>query len=202
MKPLYLSIALALGTVSVMPDAFASLTIVDSNVAYLQHMQIKNDRLKARLAQHGLSKKNRPQLFSLIEQRLEQDASSANGLDPSSSQNCTSGRPELCSFFKHMGIEPAISASTGEQFVVLSALNSKTVPTDYTLIDLRLINEKASSLLTRHTMNTLEMEMKLSVNLYIRMSKHRIYFLSLQLRNVSLQMAGSRLYTKMPIIGR
>lgn len=146
MKPLYLSIALALGTVSVMPDAFASLTIVDSNVAYLQQMQIKNDRLKARLAQHGLSKKNRPQLFSLIEQRLEQDASSANGLDPSSSQNCTSGRPELCSFFKHMGIEPAISASTGEQFVVLSALNSKTVPTDYTLIDLRLINEKGEQL--------------------------------------------------------
>ncbi|KAF7781387.1 hypothetical protein PRUB_b0586 [Pseudoalteromonas rubra] len=146
MKPLYLSIALALGTVSVMPDVFAGQIEADSNVAYQQDMQIKNDRLIARLALHGLSKKNRPQLFSLIEQRLEKDASSADNLGFSSLQNCTSGRPELCSFFKHMGIEPATRASTGEQFIVLSALNSKTVSTDYTLIDLQLVNEKGEQL--------------------------------------------------------
>ncbi|WP_125562676.1 Hint domain-containing protein [Pseudoalteromonas rubra] len=146
MKPLYLSIAFALGTASVMPDAFASLIEADNNVVYQQDIQIKNDRLKARLAQHGLSKKNRPHLFSLIEQRLEQDVSSADTLGFSLLQNCTSGRPELCSFFKHMGIGSATKASSGEQFVVLSALNSKTVPTDYTLIDLQLVNEKGEQL--------------------------------------------------------
>ncbi|WP_194868162.1 Hint domain-containing protein [Pseudoalteromonas sp. PPB1] len=146
MKPLYLSIALALGTVSVMPEAFAGLIKANSNVAYQQDMQNKNARLKARLAQHGLSRKNRPHLFSLIEQRLEQSSSSAEHFGLRSLQNCTFGRPDLCSFFKHMGVEPATSPSTGEQFVVLSALNSKTVSTDYTLIDLRLINEKGEQL--------------------------------------------------------
>ncbi|MCF2910663.1 Hint domain-containing protein [Pseudoalteromonas sp. DL2-H2.2] len=146
MKPLYLSIALALGTVSVMPDTFAGSLKATSGVAYQQDMQIKNERLKARLAQHGLSSKNRPQLFSLIEQRLEQDMLVTENPRPSSLQNCLSGRPELCSFFKHMGIEVAKSNANGESYVVLSALNSKTVSTDYTLIDLHLTNEKGEQL--------------------------------------------------------
>ncbi|RZM78379.1 hypothetical protein C3B51_14475 [Pseudoalteromonas rubra] len=146
MKPLYLSIALALGTAVVMPDAFADPLKADSNVAYQQDIQIKNERLKARLAQHGLSKSNRPHLYSLIEQRLNQEVSVAGNSGSSSLQNCLSGRPELCSFFKHMGVEVATSSATGEPYVVLSALNSKTVSTDYTLIDLRLINEKGEQL--------------------------------------------------------
>ncbi|WP_125717254.1 Hint domain-containing protein [Pseudoalteromonas rubra] len=146
MKPLYLSIALALGTAVVMPDAFADLLKADSNVAYQQDIQIKNERLKARLAQHGLSKSNRPHLYSLIEQRLNQEVSVAGNSGSSSLQNCLSRRPELCSFFKHMGVEVATSSATGEPYVVLSALNSKTVSTDYTLIDLRLINEKGEQL--------------------------------------------------------
>ncbi|AZZ96356.1 Hint domain-containing protein [Pseudoalteromonas sp. R3] len=145
MKPLYLSIALALGTVSVMPDTFAGSLQAVSNAAYQQDMQIKNERLKARLARHGLSRKNRPQLFSLIEQRLEQDTLVTENPRLSSLQNCLSGRPELCSFFKHMGVDVVNNAS-GEPFVLLSALNSKTVSTDYTLIDLHLTNEKGEQL--------------------------------------------------------
>ncbi|MCO7190621.1 MULTISPECIES: Hint domain-containing protein [unclassified Pseudoalteromonas] len=145
MKPLYLSIALALGTVSVMPDTFAGSSQAASDAAYQQDMQIKNDRLKARLARHGLSRKNRPHLFSLIEQRLDHDELETENPRLSSLQNCLSGRPELCSFFKHMGIDVANNAS-GEPFVLLSALNSKTVSTDYTLIDLHLTNEKGEQL--------------------------------------------------------
>ncbi|ALU46005.1 Hint domain-containing protein [Pseudoalteromonas rubra] len=146
MKPLYLSIAMALGTVSVMPDTFAGSLKAASDSVYQQDMLIKNERLNARLAQHGLSRKNRPQLFSLIEQRLELDKLVTENLNPSSLQNCLSGRPELCSFFKHMGIEVATSNANGESYVVLSALNSKTVSTDYTLIDLHLTNEKGEQL--------------------------------------------------------
>ncbi|QTL37643.1 Hint domain-containing protein [Pseudoalteromonas viridis] len=145
MKPLYLSIALALGTVSVMPEAVAGSSQAAFDATGQQDMQIKNDRLKARLARHGLSRKNRPQLFSLIEQRLDQGTLVTGNPRLSSLQNCTSGRPELCSFFKHMGVDVANNAS-GEPFIVLSALNSKTVSTDYTWIDLHLTNEKGEQL--------------------------------------------------------
>ncbi|TMP26828.1 hypothetical protein CWB99_17170 [Pseudoalteromonas rubra] len=146
MKPLYLSIALALGTVFVMPDSLAGSSNATHDVAYQQSMQIKNEHLKARLAEHSLSKNNRPHLFSLIDQRLKRDISVADSASISSLQNCSSGRPELCSFFKHMGVEVATNNTTGESFVVLSALYSKTVSTNYTLIDLRLINEKGEQL--------------------------------------------------------
>ncbi|WP_125780507.1 Hint domain-containing protein [Pseudoalteromonas rubra] len=145
MKPLYLSIALALGTVSVMPGVFANSLKTGSNIAHQKGMQVKNERLKARLAEHGLSKNNRPHLFSLIDQRQEKSTLVADNATPSSLQSCSIGRPELCSFFKHMGIDVANNAS-GEPFIVLSALNSKTVSTDYTLIDLHLTNEKGEQL--------------------------------------------------------
>lgn len=173
MKKLSLAIALALGTTVVSQAAIADKMIQSPSVN-IEQQQLKSTlrelkvnvfqskgetdftqmsqvkRTQARLEKLGLSAKNRPHLFSLIEQQAEKSLAkkrlSALTTDTmtaadSVSGNCVEGDSNLCSFFTHMGFAVLIHKETNEPYLVASALNSEQTPTNYTLIDLTLVNE-------------------------------------------------------------
>ncbi|MCL1124948.1 Hint domain-containing protein [Shewanella surugensis] len=114
---------------------------------FTQMSQVK--RMEARFEKFGLNAKNRPHLFNLIEQqgekslakaRLSTLATSAMTTDDTSG-NCVEGDTNLCSFFSHMGFSVLVHKETNEPYLVASALNSERALTNYTMIDLTLVNE-------------------------------------------------------------
>ncbi len=173
MKKLSLAIALALGTAGVTQSTIAD-EMVQPHVMATEQYQLKTSlrelkgktfqsqgetdftqmsqvkRTKARLEKLGLSAKNRPHLFSLIDQqrdktlakkRLSTLTTNTVTTADAVSGNCVEGETNLCSFFTHMGFAVKVHKETNEPYLVASALNSEQTPTNYTLIDLTLVNE-------------------------------------------------------------
>ncbi|MBE0366732.1 Hint domain-containing protein [Pseudoalteromonas aurantia] len=160
MKILSLSIALALGGASISAHASQSDIAMTAAAPYFNvehgfartNLKTKenNQALKDRLNKYGLNKHNRPHLFSLINKQLESGYTSssffgAQGLE-SKAEECDAHRVSLCSFFKHMGVEVLTPPGTDEEHLVISALNSENKTTDYTFIDITLVDEKGSSI--------------------------------------------------------
>jgi hypothetical protein len=156
MKVLSLSIALALGSASISAYATQSEltttpTIASFNIAQgFKKINLtdksKNQALKDRLNKYGLNKHNRPYLFSLINKQLEKGFQADTLLDQkmnsTNAANCDAHHTSLCSFFKHMGYEILTWPGTNDQYLVVSALNSEMTSTDYTMIDITLVDEK------------------------------------------------------------
>lgn len=162
MKPLSLAIALALASTApawassdlVSPSSSHTLTQPATQSAF--NLTDLSDRkqlakLKSRLAKHGITAKNRPHLFELLAKQPRRAAALTLAADgklqaaPALSgltTNCTTSNASLCSFFKHMGIQILNKADTNEPYLVVSALNSEKSSTNYTLIDIVLVNEK------------------------------------------------------------
>lgn len=170
MKKLSLAIAIALGS-SLLSQAVIADEMVRSNTINVEQQQLKTTlrelkgkefssqgetdftqmsqvkRMQARLEKFGLNAKNRPHLFSLIEQQGEKSAAKARlaadtfTTSDTTSGNCVEGESNLCSFFTHMGFSVLTHKETNEPYLVASALNSEKNPTNYTLIDLMLVNE-------------------------------------------------------------
>lgn len=155
MKLLSLSIALALGSASISayaaPSELNTQVVAPFNIAHgfeksnLSNVD-KNQALKDRLNKHGLNKHNRPHLFSLINKQLEKvdqvGVQLEQKMSGESAGNCNAHHTSLCSFFKHMGYEVVNWPGTNEQYLVVSALNSEMISTDYTMIDITLVDEK------------------------------------------------------------
>ncbi|OHU86847.1 MULTISPECIES: Hint domain-containing protein [Pseudoalteromonas] len=165
MKILSLSIALALGASSALaqtsvPHSANPINVEQPNIqiepaSYVRSNLVnksQNARLKARLAKYGLTKKNRPHLYNLIDNQLyQQDKQSESGVVAQSygtttTENCETHPSNVCSFFKHMGFEVATLPGTTEKYLVVSALNSERVPTNYTFIDLTLVDQNGRSI--------------------------------------------------------
>ncbi|CAM4290076.1 Hint domain-containing protein [Pseudoalteromonas byunsanensis] len=164
MKILSLSIALALGASSALAQTSVSHPVNPINVEQA-HVKgeptsyatsnlmnkAQSNRLKSRLAKYGLTKKNRPHLYNLIDKQLYQgekvELSNADKLSYSAtSENCNTHPSNVCSFFKHMGFEVATLPGTTEKYLVVSALNSERVPTNYTFIDITLVDQNGRSI--------------------------------------------------------
>ncbi|KZN57570.1 hypothetical protein N473_06705 [Pseudoalteromonas luteoviolacea CPMOR-1] len=149
MKLLSLSVALALGATSTLALANNINPVIGEANYELSQAQVidKNAALTKRLAQHGLNAKTRPHLFNLIEQRAN---SKVSGVIPSTlnqaQANCTSANKELCSFFIHTGVSIRTDTRTNKPHLVVTALNSKSYNTEYTMLDIVLMNEKGESL--------------------------------------------------------
>ncbi|TMO64176.1 Hint domain-containing protein [Pseudoalteromonas aurantia] len=159
MKVLSLSIALALGCASI--SAYATQSELSTQTAAPFNIaqgfekanltdKTKNQALKDRLNKYGLNKQNRPHLFSLINKQLENghqvDASLNQKMIGGNSASCDAHHTSLCTFFKHMGYEVLNWPGTNDQYLVVSALNSEITTTDYTFIDITLVDEKGSSI--------------------------------------------------------
>ncbi|QPB85746.1 hypothetical protein CWC22_022330 [Pseudoalteromonas rubra] len=104
------------------------------------------EQAKQRLARHGITEKNRPFLFRSLEETLNRKANQpamAGIMSTSQSTDCQTGK--LCSFFKHMGLR-SMTRKDGQEYLVLTAVNSEFSTTYYTYIDLTLMNEKGEEL--------------------------------------------------------
>jgi hypothetical protein len=155
MKLISLSVALALGAASSLVQAQPVATSAQVNAPVLKINQgaVTTDlskkqniqALKARLHKYGLNEQNRPHLFNVIDKQhargLKNKLSTAASISINDG-NCNVHTASLCSFFKHMGVEVATLPGTNEEYLIVSALNSERISTDYTVIDITLVNEK------------------------------------------------------------
>ncbi|BBN80219.1 hypothetical protein PA25_02040 [Pseudoalteromonas sp. A25] len=158
MKLLSLSVALALGAATSIAQAQSDVVQVNASSPVLEIKQgfVKSDltskqniqALKQRLNKYGLNKQNRPHLFNVIDKQYARSLAAPSLAIPSVSManDCNAHNSSLCSFFKHMGIEVATLPGTNEEYLVVSALNSEKKPTNYTFIDITLVNEKGESI--------------------------------------------------------
>ncbi len=108
-----------------------------------------------RLKRFGITKDSRPYLFSLMERQASNDslqrqsiASKSMALKTTSlssetdSTDCNQSPDAICSFFINTGFSIKPNPNKPEDlYLVASALNSETLPTNYTLVDLALMNE-------------------------------------------------------------
>ncbi|NOU51902.1 hypothetical protein HG263_15300 [Pseudoalteromonas sp. JBTF-M23] len=158
MKLLSLSVALALGAATSIAQAQSDVVKANASSPVLEIKQgfVKSDltskqniqALKQRLNKYGLNKQNRPHLFNVIDKQYTRSlaAPSLAMSNVSTANDCNAHNSSLCSFFKHMGIEIATLPGTNEEYLVVSALNSEKKPTNYTFIDITLVNEKGQSI--------------------------------------------------------
>ncbi|CAH9066656.1 hypothetical protein PSECIP111854_03933 [Pseudoalteromonas sp. CIP111854] len=159
MKLLSLSVALALGAAASFAQASqgddvnlaAKRSVLDIKQGFTQSdltSKTNVHALKQRLNKYGLNKQNRPHLFSVIDKQYERAFATPKATIASmnSSNECGAHNASLCSFFKHMGVEVATLPGTNEDYLVVSALNSEKAPTNYTFIDITLVNEKGQSI--------------------------------------------------------
>ncbi|RJE75516.1 hypothetical protein BGP78_16695 [Pseudoalteromonas sp. MSK9-3] len=159
MKVLSLSIALALGSASI--SAYATQSELSTQTAAPFNIaqgfekanladKSNNQALKDRLNKYGLNKHNRPHLFSLISKQLNKgyqvDTQLSQKMTDVNATVCDAHHTSLCTFFKHMGYEVLTKPGTNEEHLVISALNSEITATDYTFIDITLVDEKGSAL--------------------------------------------------------
>ncbi|MBQ4839295.1 Hint domain-containing protein [Pseudoalteromonas luteoviolacea] len=103
------------------------------------------EQVSQRLAQHGINEKNRPHLFHVLKttdinqaSQSEMGIASVSGLANPANTECDNEK--VCSFFTDMGFRTATD-SNGNDYVIISAINSETAPTTYTFLDLSLVNE-------------------------------------------------------------
>lgn len=129
------------------------------------------ERMKTRLNLLGLAAKNRPHLFSLIEQQKQAALSKPTPLNKvmgkqthavllgdsaeeadrySKEQVCESNDTQACPFFAHLGFAVLDDQNTNEAYLVASAMNSEILPTNYTVIDLMLVNEHEQAITEWH----------------------------------------------------
>ncbi|AOT09948.1 Hint domain-containing protein [Pseudoalteromonas luteoviolacea] len=149
MKLLSLSVALALGATSTLALANDINPVIgEANYVFTQEQVLdKNAKLIKRLAQHGLNAKTRPHLFNLIEQRANFKTSKVMPSTLNQAPvDCKSANKALCSFFMHTGVSIRTDTRTNKPHLVVTAVNSKTYSTEYTMLDIVLMNEKGEYL--------------------------------------------------------
>ncbi|WP_125717309.1 Hint domain-containing protein [Pseudoalteromonas rubra] len=150
MKLVSLAVAAALGGASFASVSAPMVSKVESLPQHIAEFQQLSEleQAKQRLARHGITEKNRPFLFRSMRETINKKKLRAQTADimseaQMSTADCSTGK--LCSFFKHMGIR-SMTRKDGQEYLVLTAVNSELSTTYYTLIDLTLMNEKGEEL--------------------------------------------------------
>ncbi|ALU45959.1 Hint domain-containing protein [Pseudoalteromonas rubra] len=156
MKLVSLAVAAALGGASFASVSAPIMPITENYPQHIAEFQQLGEleQAKQRLARHGITEENRPFLFRSMRQSINKKALNRMGamhalatadtvLEPVSNLDCNTGK--VCSFFKHMGIQ-SMTQEDGQEYLMLTAVNSEFSNTYYTFIDLTLLNEKGEEL--------------------------------------------------------